>query len=108
MSDWPDEIVISDPLVVPIEDFLDLHTFHPKEVGDLIPEYLEACRERGILRVRIVHGKGKGFLREKVHGILRRADGVAEFHLSDRDGGDWGATVVILKPMGGPPPNGKS
>jgi DNA-nicking Smr family endonuclease len=107
MSDWPDEISISDPLVVPIEDSLDLHTFHPKEVGDLIPEYLVACRERGILRVRIVHGKGQGFLRERVHGILRRTDGVAEFHLSEKEGGDWGSTTVTMTALPDAPYDGR-
>ena len=49
-----------DTVVLPIEDSLDLHTFHPRDVPDLIPDYLEACREQGILEVRIIHGKGKG------------------------------------------------
>jgi DNA-nicking Smr family endonuclease len=86
-------------VILSIEDTLDLHTFHPRDVPSLIPEYLEACREKGILRVRIIHGKGKGFLREKVNGILRRSSCVKEFHLADREGGDWGSTVVILEPV---------
>ena len=37
-----------DPLVVPIDGTLDLHTFHPRDVKDLVPDYLDACREQGI------------------------------------------------------------
>jgi DNA-nicking Smr family endonuclease len=87
-----------EPVVLAIEDTLDLHTFHPRDVPSLIPEYLEACRTRGILRVRVIHGKGKGFLREKVHAVLRRLEWVESFHLADREGGDWGSTTVILRP----------
>lgn len=88
-----------EPVVLPIQDSLDLHTFRPRDVPMLIPDYLEACRERGILKVRIVHGKGTGALREKVHGILRRLDEVESFQLADREGGDWGSTLVVLRPL---------
>ena len=50
----------NNPIEYPIDGILDLHTFRPNEVKDLIPEYLAACRERGILQVRIIHGKGTG------------------------------------------------
>jgi DNA-nicking Smr family endonuclease len=93
-----DEEGSPEPVILSIEDTLDLHTFHPREVGALIPDYLEACREKGVLEVRVIHGKGKGFLRERVHAILQRLDWVAEFHLADREGGDWGSTVVRLRP----------
>ncbi len=91
------------PVVLEISDTLDLHCFRPGEVPDLVSDYLEACRDRGLLRVRIIHGKGKGFLREKVHAVLRRLEGVAEFHLADREGGDWGSTLVRLRAR---PPEG--
>jgi len=82
----------------PIDGTLDLHTFHPREVKELLPEYLEACRRRGILEVRIVHGKGTGALRETVHAILERLPGVASFRLAGEDRGSWGATLVVLEP----------
>lgn len=84
------------PLEQPINGVLDLHTFRPDEVKDLVPEYLDACRERGIMRVRIIHGKGTGALRETVHAILGRTPGVASFSLAAGDYGGWGATVVKL------------
>ncbi len=81
----------------PIDGVLDLHLFRPKEVKDLVPDYLEACRERGIMRIRIIHGKGTGALRETVHAILKRTPGVASFTLAPATAGGWGATVVELE-----------
>ena len=81
----------------PITGTLDLHLFQPKEVGDLLPEYLAECRKRGILQVRIIHGKGTGQLRERVHAILRRLPGVASFGLAPEGMGGWGATLVEMK-----------
>ena len=62
----------AEPVKLPIDGTLDLHTFRPGEVKDLLPEYLALCREKGIHEVRIVHGKGTGALRETVHSILKR------------------------------------
>jgi len=85
---------------LPIDGTLDLHTFRPGDVRDLVPHYLQLCRGRGILDVRIIHGKGTGTLREIVHSALRKVPWIEEFHLAP-DGGGWGATVVRLRPAGG-------
>lgn len=85
------------PVEIPINGVLDLHTFHPREVKDLLPEYLHECKEKGILEVRVIHGKGTGALRETVHAILRRLPEVASFKLADETAGSWGATLVSLK-----------
>ena len=85
------------PAQWPIDGTLDLHLFQPKGVGDLLPEYLAECRKRGILQVRIVHGKGTGQLRERVHAVLRRLPAVASFSLAPESMGGWGATVVEMK-----------
>jgi dsDNA-specific endonuclease/ATPase MutS2 len=86
------------PVEIPINGVLDLHTFRPGDVGGLVPEYLEACRSRGIFQARIIHGKGTGTLRETVHAVLRRTPAVASFRLADETAGGWGATIVQLRP----------
>ena len=88
---------IQEPAEWPITGMLDLHHFQPKEVGDLLPEYLAECRKRDIMQVRIVHGKGTGQLRERVHSILRRMPEVESFSLAPESLGGWGATVVALR-----------
>ncbi len=93
------------PVVMPITDELDLHTFRPKDLPDLLDDYFEACVDLGILSVRIIHGKGSGALRRGVEAILRRHPNVAEFRGAPPDAGGWGATLVDLKPTGPGPEN---
>jgi DNA-nicking Smr family endonuclease len=94
-----DEPFDAEPVELPIDGTLDLHTFSPREVKDLVPEYLLACRERGIYDVRIVHGKGTGALRRTVHSILEKLPAVKRFGLAGGDAGSWGATLVTLAPL---------
>jgi DNA-nicking Smr family endonuclease len=89
------------PIELPIDGVLDLHTFRPQVVKELIPDYLAECRARGILDVRIIHGKGTGALRRTVHAILARLPEVASFQLAGEDAGGWGATGVLLRPPEG-------
>lgn len=84
------------PVEQPIDGVLDLHTFQPQDVKELVPDYLIACREIGILEVRIIHGKGIGTLRETVHAILKKLPFVKSFRLAGEEGGGWGATIVEL------------
>ena len=85
------------PIELPIDGVLDLHTFKPREIKDLVPDYLEACREKGISQVRIIHGKGIGNLRRTVHSLLSKNSLVASFTLDHPQYGGWGATIVYLK-----------
>jgi DNA-nicking Smr family endonuclease len=87
------------PIDLPIDGTLDLHTFQPRDVKDLVPDYLAECRERGILDVRIIHGKGAGALRRTVHATLSRLPEVSSFKLATEDAGGWGATLVTLRPL---------
>ena len=87
------------PVELPIDGVLDLHTFRPRDIKELVPDYLAACQARGLLRVRIIHGKGIGNLRRTVHALLAREPIVASFHLASEAFGGWGATIVHLKPV---------
>ena len=93
----PDSVRPDDPVAMPIDGTLDLHMFSPREIKELVSDYLDLCREKGILSVRIIHGKGIGVQREMVHKILRRHCAVVSFG-HPGDGGSWGATVVELRP----------
>ena len=85
-----------EPVHVPIDGTLDLHTFRPSDIKSLVPDYLEECRQAGIYHVRIVHGKGIGNLRRTVHAALQKLDYVTSFKLAGEDSGSWGATLVTL------------
>lgn len=87
------------PVRMPIDGTLDLHTFNPGEVKSLVRDYLSECRKREIYQVRIIHGKGTGALRTTVHSLLRDISFVDSFRLADEQGGGWGSTIVILKPQ---------
>lgn len=82
---------------LPITGELDLHTFRPSDLGELLPAYLAECQARQLRTVRIVHGKGTGTLRTTVHTLLRRSPLVKSFRLGDEHTGMWGATLVDLK-----------
>jgi DNA-nicking Smr family endonuclease len=85
---------------IPIDGVLDLHMFSPKEIADLLEEYIRACLEKEIFEIRIIHGKGKGILRSKVHSILKRHPMVRDYRLDNGPSG-WGASLAYLKrPMG--------
>jgi len=90
---------VPETVPLPVTGELDLHTFRPRDVQDVVREYLLECRQRGIRRVRIVHGKGIGQLREIVHAELRRHPLVGSFQLASSGLGGWGATLVQLKPI---------
>lgn len=85
------------PVPLPITGELDLHTFRPQDLGELIPAYLAECAARDLREVRIVHGKGTGTLRTTVHALLQRSPLVASFRLGDEHTGSWGATLVTLR-----------
>lgn len=87
----------NEPVEYPIDGTLDLHTFNPSEVKDLVNEYIEACLEKKIYRIRIIHGKGTGTLRRIVLSTLDKNPSVANYRHEGGSGGGWGATVVDLK-----------
>ncbi len=80
----------------PIDGTLDLHTFQPREAASVVDEYLRVCHEKGILEVKVIHGKGRGVLLRTVHALLEKHPLVRGFKL-DSEGSGWGATIVYLK-----------
>ena len=87
-----------EPLALPIEDSLDLHTFHPRDVASVVEEYLTEAAARGFREVRLIHGRGIGVQREIVRGVLSRNPLVESFADAPPERGGWGATVVRLRP----------
>ena len=86
-----------EPVNLPIEDVLDLHTFHPRDVPDLLEDYFSECIKAGIYSVRVIHGKGKGIQKKRVRELLQRNPLVRSFQDAPPEAGGWGATVVELK-----------
>lgn len=82
----------------PVDGTLDLHMFLPKDVKSALAEYLIECRARGVLHVRIIHGKGQGVLRSIVHSYLKTCSFVREFG-TPTDASGWGATLAVLAPL---------
>ncbi len=87
-----------EPVVLPIEDSLDLHPFAPREIPSVVDEYLREAQQRGFGEVRLIHGKGKGVQRAVIHALLAGHPLVARFFDAPPERGSWGATVVVLRP----------
>jgi len=86
-----------EPVKLPIEDVLDLHTFRPQDIPELLEDYLHECLQIGIFSVRIIHGKGKGIQKRRVQELLRKNPMVLSFEDAPPQAGGWGATLVTLK-----------
>jgi DNA-nicking Smr family endonuclease len=97
MPEDEDEPLPTEPVEIPIGESLDLHYFPPRDVGELIDAYLEAAAERGFREVRIIHGRGRGVQRHRVHVHLARSAYVLRFEEAPADRGGWGATLVWLQ-----------
>jgi dsDNA-specific endonuclease/ATPase MutS2 len=86
-----------DPVILPIEDALDLHAFAPGDVRSVVDEYLRQAAAHGFGEVRLIHGKGKGVQRAIVQKVLAEHALVLRFFDAPAERGGWGATVVILR-----------
>lgn len=101
--DFNEDSPFPDPVVLPLEDVLDLHPFQPKEIRSVVEEYLTECCTAGFTSVRLIHGKGKGVQRESIRALLARLPFVASFQDAPPDAGGWGATLVFLNLQGANP-----
>jgi dsDNA-specific endonuclease/ATPase MutS2 len=86
-----------DPIRIPITDVFDLHTVPPRDVGEVVEEYLREARRMGFKALRIIHGRGIGVQREMVRAILARTEFVADFEDAPAEAGGWGATIITLR-----------
>lgn len=97
MTDDP----FGDPVPIPVDGVLDLHGIRPRDMKEVLLEYLSECRKAGIFEVRVIHGKGIGEIRRSVHNILKDHPDVERLAEASRHFGGWGATMVTLKPLTG-------
>ena len=86
-----------EPIELEITDVLDLHPFPPRDVKELVIEYLDLAYEKGLRELRIIHGKGTGTQRRMVRAILERDPRVVQYGDPPGHSGGWGATWVTLK-----------
>jgi len=87
-----------EPVRIPVEDVLDLHTVPPRDAEAVVEEYLIEARKAGFTALRIIHGRGIGVQRQMVRRVLERTPGVAFFQDAPQEAGGRGATVVTLEP----------
>lgn len=104
MSDEPEDAGTAEHLTdepeaveLPITDVLDLHSFPPREIKDLVHDYLDAAHGEGLRRLRIIHGRGVGVQRATVRAILERDQRVVAFGDAPAEAGGWGATWVEMR-----------
>jgi DNA-nicking Smr family endonuclease len=90
-------VTADDPVPIPIEDALDLHTFAPRDIAAVVADYLEAAHARGFREVRLIHGRGIGVQRSIVRSVLAAHPLVERFDDAPPERGGWGATVVALR-----------
>ena len=92
-----DDPLFVDPVILPLEDRLDLHPFKPNDIPSVVEEYLDECWRAGFSEVRLIHGKGIGVQRNIVRSALKKHPAVLSFRDAPLEAGSWGATIVALK-----------
>lgn len=85
------------PVRLPLDGVLDLHAFDPRDLGALVPAWIDESHAAGLRALRVVHGKGTGALRRSVEALLSRHPRVAAFRPAGEEAGGWGATLVTLR-----------
>jgi len=86
-----------EPIRIPVTDVFDLHSITPRDVKEVVEEYLQEAHRLGFKALRIIHGRGIGVQREMVRSILSRMVFVADFRDAPAEAGGWGATIVTLR-----------
>ena len=96
----PGDFEMEEPVRIPITDVFDLHSVPPRDVKEIVEEYLAEAHRMGFRALRIIHGRGIGVQREMVRSVLARTPFVDSFGDAPMEAGGWGATVVSLKAAG--------
>ena len=96
-STLPEPDPTTEPVRIPIEDVLDLHSVPPRDAQAVVEEYLHECYRQNFRAIRIIHGRGIGVQREMVRKVLEQLDFVESFGDAPMEAGGWGATVVTLR-----------
>jgi DNA-nicking Smr family endonuclease len=99
-----DDLVEGESVAFEFGDVLDLHSFPPGQVTDLVRDWLDAAATTGRTELRLIHGRGVGVQRKRAHALLARDPRVLEFRDAPAEAGGWGATLVTLRgsdPEGG-------
>ena len=86
-----------EPVILPVQDSIDLHPFAPKDIPSVVEEYIAQCIAAGIYEVRIIHGRGAGVQRKIVQSLLAKHPRVESFKDAPAEAGGWGATVAVLR-----------
>jgi dsDNA-specific endonuclease/ATPase MutS2 len=92
-----DETPFPDPVTIPIEDALDLHPFAPRDIPSVVEDYLAAAVRAGFREVRLIHGRGRGVQRRRVHEVLAASPRVVRFADATPERGGFGATIAWLE-----------
>ena len=79
------------------KDEIDLRGMTGDEAWLTVDKYFDQAYLAGISRVRLIHGKGTGALKNALWGFLRTDKRVASFRIGQWGEGDGGVTVVDLK-----------
>lgn len=95
-GDTVDGSPFTGPVDIEISDSIDLHSFRPDEIRDVVEAYLAEAHKKGFTVVRIIHGKGVGVQREIVRKVLSETDFVRGFKNAPEFSGSWGATIAEL------------
>jgi DNA mismatch repair protein MutS2 len=80
----------------PAPDELRLRHLTVDEALPLLDDFLHDRYLAGFARVRIIHGKGTGTLRETVRRVLKGHPLVKTFRAGGRDEGRQGVTIVAF------------
>ncbi|HUY12827.1 MAG TPA: Smr/MutS family protein [Terriglobia bacterium] len=87
----------SDPLLLAPGSEINVIGATAEEAMDLVDKFLDDAYLDGRLRLRVIHGHGKGILRKNLHEMFESHPHVEKFYAAaPRDGGT-GATIVELK-----------